>query len=263
MKRLELQAIEHGVKIGPVCPDIEPNVTEDCFFLADGKVIGFYMRQLPSTIAKIADIADHELRSERVPKQVMARKTRKGTRADGKGDYDVIEQYSTIIGSVPPKPHMRRTWATRSSVHGVKSATNFIKAMNMLCKLSEELIKSTAPNLYEQQMEAMKDVPSKWRFGTMFTSSISNYNIPAPYHQDRGNIKNTCNVIITKRRNSKGGNLHVPDYNATIDQCDNSILVYPAWRNVHGVTPIRPTHDDGYRNSLVFYPLKAFVGLEQ
>jgi hypothetical protein len=31
-----------------------------------------------------------------------------------------------------------------------------------------------------------------------------------------------------------------------------------AWKNVHGVTPIVPTSKDGYRNSLVFYPLKAF-----
>lgn len=30
----------------------------------------------------------------------------------------------------------------------------------------------------------------------------------------------------------------------------------------HGVTPIIPTHEGGYRNSLVFYPLKAFVGLK-
>lgn len=43
---------------------------------------------------------------------------------------------------------------------------------------------------------------------------------------------------------------------------DYSILVYPAWRNVHGVTPIIPTHEGGYRNSLVFYPLKAFKNLD-
>lgn len=60
----------------------------------------------------------------------------------------------------------------------------------------------------------------------------------------------------------KGGDLHIPDYGATIGQQDNSILVYPAWRNVHGVTPIIPTFEGGYRNSLVFYPLKAFKGLD-
>jgi hypothetical protein len=96
----------------------------------------------------------------------------------------------------------------------------------------------------------------------MFTSSISNYNISAGFHIDSKNAKNTVNVIICKKHNARGGDLHVPDYNATIGQQDNSILVYPAWRNIHGVTPITPTHDGGYRNSLVFYPLRAFVDMQ-
>lgn len=253
MKQVELTPIEHSVKIGQVCPDLEPNVTEDCIFTHGGQPIGFYIRRLPEALCKIADVADHELRSNRVPKSEMRRSS--GLR----NDELEVRQYSTIIGSVPPKPHMRRTYSTRSSVHTHQTAQTFIKAMNLLCKKSEALMKEVAPQLHAAQVEAMKDVPDKWRFGNLFTSSISNYNIPANYHRDTGNVKHTCNVIITKRRNSKGGNLHIPDYNAVIDQCDNSILVYPAWRNVHGVTPIRPLHDDGYRNSLVFYPLKAFV----
>ena len=92
--------------------------------------------------------------------------------------------------------------------------------------------------------------------------TFSNYNISAPFHRDTGNIVGAVNVIICKKFNSKGGDLHIPDYGATIGQQDNSILVYPAWRNVHGVTPIIPTFKDGYRNSLIFYPLKAFVGLD-
>ena len=95
----------------------------------------------------------------------------------------------------------------------------------------------------------------------MFTSSISNYNISAPFHRDTGNIKNTVNIILTKRNNANGGCLNVPDYNATFEQADNSMLVYPAWRNVHGVTPIKPIAENGYRNSLIFYPLKAFKGI--
>jgi len=154
---------------------------------------------------------------------------------------------------------MRRDYKTRSSVHGKPSAQNFIKAMLMLCQGAERLMAEVMPEQYAEQERLLSKVPHKWRFGKLFTSSISNYNIPAAYHRDAGNIVGASNVIITKRRNSTGGNLHIPDYDAVVDQCDNSILVYPAWRNVHGVTPIRPTHDDGYRNSLVFYPLKAFT----
>jgi hypothetical protein len=133
--------------------------------------------------------------------------------------------------------------------------------MLLLAKESEQLIKEILPSQYEKQVELFKDVPEKWRFANLFTSSISNYNISAAFHRDTGNIVGAVNVIICKKHNSKGGDLHIPDYNATIGQKDNSILVYPAWRNVHGVTPIVPTHEGGYRNSLIFYPLKAFKGI--
>jgi hypothetical protein len=168
---------------------------------------------------------------------------------------------SVILGSVPPKPHFKRDYGTISSVHGVESAQTFIKAMLMLAKESEQVIKDIMPNQYESQMKLFQGINDKWKFGNMFTSSISNYNISAPFHRDTGNIVGAVNVIICKRINSKGGDLHVPDYNATFGQADNSMLVYPAWKNIHGVTPIIKTFDDGYRNSLIFYPLKKFMEL--
>lgn len=261
MKKIELIEIEHSVKIGDQCPAFEPNVTEDCIFYADGEPVGFFMRQMPEKACKLADLADKELRSKNVPKSSMDRKPTDGFDAE-KGIYkykNVVKQWSVVLGATPPKPHMKRPYPSISSVHQVKSAQTFIKAMLLLAKESEKLIAEILPKQYELQTKLFEDVPDEWKFGSLFTSSISNYNISAPFHRDAGNIVGAVNVIITKRRNSKGGNLHIPDYNATIDQCDNSILVYPAWRNVHGVTPIEPTHEGGYRNSLVFYPLKAFL----
>lgn len=263
MKRIDLQPQQHSVKIGDQCPYIEPNVTEDSLLYADGKLIGFYLKQMPEKMCKLADLANSELRGKNVPKSSMDRKQTDGfDEENGVYKYkNVVKQWSVILGSTPPKPHMRRPYPSISSVHSVKSAQTFIKAMLLLAKESEALLAQIMPEQYAQQLEIFKAVPDKWKFGNLFTSSISNYNISAPFHRDNGNIPNTVNVIICKRLNSKGGDLHVPDYGATIGQVDNSILVYPAWRNVHGVTPIILTHEGGYRNSLVFYPLKAFVGL--
>lgn len=259
MKHIELKQVEHNTKIGDVCGHIEPNITEDTLFLHDGEPIGFYIKDISKyseKASKLAALANQELRSKNVPKSVMKRSSG-FTNAENE-----VLQYSTIIGSVPPKPHMRRPYPTISSVHNVDSAKTFIKAMMLLCKESEEIIKKLTPNIYENQKKLIEEnVPEKWRFGKLFTSSISNYNIPAPFHRDNGNIKGCVNVIIAKKNNATGGNTTVPDYDATMDSCDNSMLVYPAWRNVHGVTPIVPTGKDGYRNSLVFYPLKAFKGL--
>jgi len=252
MKKIELTLVAHNRKIGDECEYIEPNVKEDSFFYSDGQLIGFYLQKMPDKMCALANLANAELQSNRVPKQG----TKRSESAGG------IVQESCIIGSVPPKPHMRRPYASISSTHSVKSAQTFIKAMLMLARESEEVIKQLMPEQHEQQTRLLSKVPERWRFGNLFTSSISNFNISAPFHRDGGNIEGAVNVIICKKRNSRGGDLHVPDYNATIGQQDNSMLVYPAWRNLHGVTPIIPTSEGGYRNSLVFYPLKAFANIQ-
>jgi hypothetical protein len=267
MKRIDLIPITHSKKIGGTCEYYEPNVTEDCIFYADGEPIGFYLTKMPDKMCKLADLANAEFRTKNVPKTLLERSDvfskvyKEGmTRAEAKKSGTV--QMSSILGSIPPKPHMQRPYASISSVHSVKTAQTFIKAMLLLAMESEKLLKEYLPKQYEQQLNLFKEVDEKWKFGNLFTSSISNYNISAPFHRDTGNIVGAVNVIICKKNNSKGGDLHIPDYGATIGQQDNSILVYPAWRNLHGVTPIIPTHEGGYRNSLVFYPLKAFVGLD-
>jgi hypothetical protein len=270
MKRIDLIEVKHNRKIGEACEHIEPNVTEDCIFYADGEPIGFYLTKMPEKMCKLADLANTEFRSKNVPKALMDRISSIKQKSAIKEIQEKfahqseqkVEQYSTLLGSIPPKPIVRRPYATISKVHSEPKAQTFIKAMLLLAKESEQLIKEILPKQYEQQVELFKNVPDKWKFGNLFTSSISNYNISAPFHKDTGNIVGAVNVIICKQKNAKGGDLHVPDYNATIGQVDNSILVYPAWRNMHGVTPIIPTFKDGYRNSLVFYPLKAFVGLD-
>lgn len=262
MKKIELIKKEHNIKIGDICDHIEPNIIEDCIFYDNEIPIGFYIKDISKysdKAAKLADLADKELRSKNVPKSTMKRSSGFG---DGNSEKEVL-QYSTILGGVPPKPHMKRPYATISSVHSVKTAQTFIKAMLMLANESEQIMKQLIPNVWQKQHDIFeKYVSKKWRFGNIWTSSISNYNISAPFHRDAGNIEGCVNVIIAKKMNAIGGNTTIPDYSATIDSCDNSMLVYPAWRNVHGVTPIIPTHEGGYRNSLVFYPLKAFVGLE-
>jgi hypothetical protein len=267
MKRIDLIQVEHSVKIGHKCPSFEPNITEDCVFYVDGEPIGFYLSKMPEKMCKLADLADKEFRSNNVPKSIIDRASainQKSARQDIKEKYkdkkgSEVSQMSVILGSIPPKPMVRRPYASRSSVHSVKSANTFIKAMLLLANESEKLIAELLPKQHQRQTELLKSVDEQWKFGNLWTGSISNFNISAPFHRDVANIVGAVNVIICKKHNSKGGDLHIPDYGATIGQQDNSILVYPAWRNVHGVTPIEPTFEGGYRNSLIFYPLKAFV----
>jgi len=259
MKRIDLVKVIHSCKVGDKCSTMRPNVTEDCTLYEDGVMVGFYIKDVTKyspKLAKYLALANQEFRSKRVPKSVMSRSSAIVARREGGHG---VEQFSTIIGSIPPKPHMRRAYPTRSSVHNVKTADLFVKAMMMVCRECEELIKQIAPDIYAAQLETISSkVPEEWRFGNLFTSSISNYNISASYHIDSANLLGCANVILAKRENSYGGHLSVPDYGAIFNSAENSMLVYPAWKSLHGVTPIVPTQAGGYRNSLVFYPLRAF-----
>lgn len=271
MKTIKLKQQEHEIKVGKSCPYYEPNVTEDCLLSVDGEVVGFYIKDVnkySQRLGAFISIANKEFRSDNVPKTYMDRmstianekdKTKKHSRALSRAQG--CSQWSTILGSVPPNPVMRRPYPNTSAVHRDKKAKAFIKAMWGSCIESEKIIKQLTPHLHKQQIELFEDVKKEWRFGNMFTSSISNFNIAADFHRDTGNITGTVNVILTKRNNALGGCLNVPDYNVTFEQADNSMLVYPAWKNIHGVTPIKQTSEDGYRNSLIFYPLKAFKGI--
>jgi hypothetical protein len=256
MKIIELVKTEHSVKIGDDCPSIVPNIVEDTLFVSNGATVGFYLKNVGKYSKKaleLSEIANREFLSNRVPKTVMNRST-------GYHEGTNVKQFSTIIGSIQARPHMRRPYNSISAVHNKPSAKTFIKAMWLLALEAENVMKDVAPDVYAKQKEIFdRHVDKKWRFGNIFTSSISNFNIASGYHRDSGNIEGCANVIITRRDNSTGGNTTIPDYNATVDSADGSILVYPAWRNVHGVTPIIPTKAGGYRNSLVFYPLRAFV----
>jgi len=262
MKTIELITIPNDVKVGDVCGNNAPNITESTIFTKDGEIIGFYLKKMPERLEKIINVANAEFLTDRVPKETMNRGPVGSNYFKMKQEEQGIKrvsQYSTILGSCAPKPHMRLPYPRMAMVHQEKTARTFVKAMLMACTEAENVIKEIAPELYEKQLSIITEkVPPKWRFGRLFTSSISNFNIAASYHRDAGNLEGCANVIITKRNNAKGGNLSVPDYGVTMDSCDNSMLVYPAWRNIHGVTPIRPTAEGGYRNSLIFYPLKAF-----
>lgn len=262
MKIIKLNKVEHTIKIGKKCPYYEPNIKEDCLLELDGEIIGFYIKDVDlynQKLTKLISVANKEFRTDNVPKSNMKRGVSSEMMA--KGIKNDLDQFSTILGSIPAKPHFRRAAPNISAVHRDKKSQTFIKAMWGACLEAEQIIKQITPHLYERQQEIFKYVKDEWKFGTLYTSSISNFNISAPFHRDTGNMKDTVNIILTKRNNANGGCLNVPDYNVTFEQADNSMLVYPAWRNVHGVTPIIPIANGGYRNSLIFYPLNAFIGI--
>ena len=264
MKTLKLKKQQHNIKKGKRCDFIPPTVTESCLLELDGKIIGFYLAELPEKLKQYITIANKEFLSPNVTKSLLERadiqmlQRKYGlSRKEAKSRGGM--QMSAILGGILAKPHLRRPFNSTSVIHRDPKCKTFVKAMLLSCLESEKLIKQYMPEQYKQQKKIIEEnTLSKYRFGNLFTSSISNYNIAAPFHQDRGNLKNTVNAILTKRKDTEGGALCVPDFGHTFEQCNNSILVYPAWYNIHGVTKIIKHNKDGYRNSLIFYPLAGF-----
>lgn len=251
-------------KVGDKVGELEPNVTEDTIFVDDGEVIGFYLKKVDGRCLQLLELCNKEFRSDNVPKQDMSRGPQGTKKAKAEREVELVTQYSTTLGSIAPMAHMRRPYPTRSSVHLKPKAKTFIKGMIALAKESGEIVKQIMPEQYKKQLELIEEwVPEKWRFANLFTSSISNYNISASIHKDSGNIVGASNVIFSTKKEAEGGNLHLPEYGATIESGHGSMVFYPAWRNLHGVTPIKPLAKGGYRNSLVFYPLKAFKAIKR
>lgn len=261
MQAIELKHYKNNVKVGQETPDMPVNISESCLFMYEGKIVGFYIQEMSERMCELATVANKLLRTSAVPKTEMQRPKMLGIdQATGKGIVDrSVKQYSAILGSLAPKPHMKRNYPTISSVHSYPSAQDFIKVMLLLAYEGEELIRQYMPEQFDWQLKTLEHAEDKWRFGRLFTSAICNYNISAPYHRDTGNTEGAVNLIITKRDAAIGGCLHVPDFNITIKQQNDSCLVYPAYMNIHGVTPIHRMKSDGYRNTLIFYSLKYFT----
>lgn len=262
MKVVELLRVPCEVQTGQACGALAPNVLEDCLLAEGGKVIGFYIANISryERMSKLLAIANAEFLSERVPKQNLNRAdTLAAYKKLGVSWAEAVKagtvQYSTILGGVPSMPMKRRYGPRQSSVHRVESAKTFVRAMLSLSNEAAAVIEALMPEAAERQRRNLESVPEGLRFGPLWTSSISNFNIAARYHIDRSNLPDSLNVIFTKRLGSRGGCLCVPDYGAVFEQPDNSMLVYPAWRNMHGVTDIEPLFPGGYRNSLVLYAL--------
>jgi len=187
---VELSKIEHDKKRGMTPGALEPNLTRSSVFTVSNQIVGFYLRELPADISAVLDFANKELLSDRVPKSAMNRKQCKGKDdATGRYLYDTVTQHSCILGASPAKAHMRKHFPSISLVHKCPSAKKFVSAMIYLATKGGEIIRELAPEIYKNQKDIVeKFVKPKYRLTELYSSSISNFNIAAPYHQDMGNL---------------------------------------------------------------------------
>lgn len=96
-----------------------------------------------------------------------------------------------------------------------------------------------------------------WRIkDSIFTSGIVNKNNHLRYHVDFGNFEGTWSAMLVYKRDVIGGNLHLPEFDATIKLDDGDLVIFKSSDYVHGVTPIIRTGPNAYRYSIVYYSLE-------
>lgn len=121
-----------------------------------------------------------------------------------------------------------------------------------------DYLRDVLPEVYEHDYQAVGAVLPEWRMteDSLWTSGVINQSSALPYHRDGSNF-DTWSAMPVIRRGMEGGNLHMPEYDITINCRDGWALWFNGFRYVHGVTPMKPRTKDGYRYSIVFYAKKG------
>ena len=163
---------------------------------------------------------------------------------------------SRIFGYQPRLERRQRAFCNQTSL-----ARENPKAEAMLRGLASEITKryfKVAPDTADQHKELLDKVVDEWRMpDSLFTSGIVNKNNPLSYHFDAGNFKDVLSCMLVLREEMEGGWLCVPEINARFLLKHNSLFMFDGQKILHGVSPMNPISDDGYRFSVVYYSLKG------
>lgn len=124
--------------------------------------------------------------------------------------------------------------------------------------LSEEL-----PAVVDKGQRVLGEVLPDWRMGEakLWTSGVINDTAALPYHRDGFNFP-TWSAMPVVRRGTRGGCLHLPEYDVVVPCADATVTFFEGFKWVHGVTPITwagkgKGRADGYRISIVYYALRG------
>ena len=120
-------------------------------------------------------------------------------------------------------------------------------------------LKAIDPALVERGQAALEAVTHDWRLGEakLWTSGVVNDTAQLPYHRDGFNFP-VWSAMPVLRRGTRGGHLHLPEYDLVIPCADSTVTFFEGYRLVHGVTPIqRVKAKQGYRISAVYYALRG------
>lgn len=109
--------------------------------------------------------------------------------------------------------------------------------------------------------ESLTELHPDWRLGgSPWTSGIVNDTANLYYHYDKNNYPGVWSAMVVVRAGTRGGHLHIADYDLTLKCSDGDLVYFPGMELMHGVTPITSSLKGGYRFTSVYYSVKRFQG---
>lgn len=155
----------------------------------------------------------------------------------------------------------RRVTHGRESCRATSLATEQPDEHAHIVKAAQDLaswFRTLLPEQAAGDLQESGEIDGEWRLAeeTVWTSGVINKTSALPYHRDRMNF-DVWSAMPVLRRGVRGGCLTIPGHDATLGCRDGWVAVFPGYRLVHGVTPMRLIQPDGYRYSIVYYALRG------
>jgi hypothetical protein len=164
---------------------------------------------------------------------------------------------SRTFGYAPRRPVMGREGCSLTAL-----CSDNPEAARVLESYADVLGRALArvlPSIATLGRETLGEVLPDWRLGTekLWTSGVINDTAQLPYHRDGFNFP-VWSAMPVVRRGTRGGHLHLPEYDLVVPCADATVTYFEGFRWVHGVTPItRVRKGSGYRISIVYYALSG------
>lgn len=227
---------------GLLVPDIEANVTEAGIYI-DAETKEPFLVYMPMPDDMVPELR-HAVRNVKYSSSGVTRQQLG------------IENHSRTFGMAPRKPFQTREACRPTSLSFEQPVEHsvLVKTADRLSQIMREI----APDVYEKDKNETSAVSDEWRISedSLWTSGVINKTSTLPYHYD-GNNFDMWSAMPIIRRGTRGGALHIYEYNAVLDCRDGWVVFFPGYRLLHGVTPISHVAKDAYRYTVVYYCLRG------
>lgn len=164
-----------------------------------------------------------------------------------------IKSANRVFGTLEPKKIRRRYGCTAATLN--TEHPELIQQLEQIATGNFKLFQNIDNHRATEHEKIVKQAIHKdWLIAdTPFTSGVINNSAALPYHKDSGNLIGSWSAMLSIRKHTEGGHLHLPEYGLTLGIPDRSVTIFNGQALWHGVTPLIQTRKDAYRYTIVWY----------